>query len=120
MKSGANEVQKEILGAADSTVAQMVDADSSLAQTLENSAVRTWRSTAPSWTAPYGGKHEKGVRLKDQALADLFDEFSRAKWRPVSNAFWKANLNVMKAASDLAKAILDTLILLHNTRSASR
>jgi hypothetical protein len=67
---------------------------------------------------PYGGKHEKGVRLKDHALADLFDEFSRAKWRPVSNVFWKANLKVMKAASDLAKAILDTLILLHHAKAA--
>ncbi len=68
---------------------------------------------------PFGGKHERGVRLKDQALADLFDEFSRAKWRPVSNVFWEANLKVMQAASELAKAILDALILLHNTKAVS-
>jgi hypothetical protein len=67
---------------------------------------------------PFGGKHEKGVRLKDQALAELFGEFSRAKWRPVSTVFWKANLKVMEAASDLAKAILDTLILLHSANAA--
>ena len=68
---------------------------------------------------PFGGKQERGVRLKDQALADLLGEFSRAKWRPVSNIFWQANLKVMDAASDLAQAILDTLILLHKAKKVA-
>lgn len=68
---------------------------------------------------PFGGKQERGVRLKDQALADLLGEFSRAKWRPVSNIFWQANLKVMEAASDLAQAILDTLILLHKAKKVA-
>lgn len=69
---------------------------------------------------PFGQNQARGVLLRDQELADLFGEFSRAKWRPVSNTFWKANLKVMEAATDLAQAILDTLILVHRARKAGR
>ncbi|MDH7561708.1 MAG: hypothetical protein QHJ34_16010 [bacterium] len=67
--------------------------------------------------APYGEKQERGVRLKDQDLADVFAQFSRAKQRPVSTAFWRANLRVMEATTELAGRMLDTLLLIHRWRS---
>ena len=66
--------------------------------------------------APYGEKQERGVRLKDQDLADVFAQFSRAKQRPVSTAFWRANLRVMEATTDLADSMLATLLLIHQWR----
>lgn len=65
---------------------------------------------------PFGQKEGRGVHLKDQKLADVLAEFSRAKERPVSQAFWWANLNVMQAASQLTEEVLQTLMLLHETR----
>jgi hypothetical protein len=67
---------------------------------------------------PFGKKEGRGVHLKDQKLADVLAEFSRAKERPVSNTFWQANLAVMKAASKLAEEVLDTLVLIHDARRA--
>ena len=66
--------------------------------------------------SPYGRNQERGVLLKDQQLADVFAEFSRAKQRPVSNAFWEANVRVMDAACDLAEAVLESLILSHEAK----
>jgi predicted urease superfamily metal-dependent hydrolase len=54
--------------------------------------------------------------LKDQKLADVLAEFTRAKERPVSNTFWEANLEVMKAASNLAEEVLTSLVLIHDAR----
>jgi len=56
------------------------------------------------------------VHLKDQKLAEVLAEFSRAKGRPVSQAFWKANLSVMQAACKLAEEVLSALILIHRAR----
>ncbi len=70
--------------------------------------------------APFGQKQGRGVRLKDQELADVFAEFSRARQRPVSNLFWEANLGVMDTACDLSQAVLDALVLTHLARKASR
>jgi hypothetical protein len=68
--------------------------------------------------APYGQKNGSGVRLKDQALADLLGDFSRAKQRPVSIGFWQANLRLVEAASDLARGVLEALILFHEARTS--
>jgi hypothetical protein len=65
---------------------------------------------------PFGKKEGRGVHLKDQKLADVLAEFTRAKERPVSNTFWEANLAVMKAASKLAEEVLATLVLIHDAR----
>jgi hypothetical protein len=68
---------------------------------------------------PFGKKEGRGVHLKDQKLADVLAEFTRAKERPVSNAFWEANSAVMKAASKLAEEVLATLVLIHDARRAA-
>jgi len=65
---------------------------------------------------PFGQKEGRGVHLKDQKLAEVLAEFSRAKERPVSQIFWKANLAVMQAACKLAEAVLSALVLIHNGR----
>ena len=65
---------------------------------------------------PFGQKHGRGVHLKDHKLADVLAEFSRAKERPVSHTFWKANLAVMQAACNLSEEVLSTLILIHEAR----
>jgi hypothetical protein len=65
---------------------------------------------------PFGQKQGRGVHLKDQKLADVLAEFSRARERPVSQVFWEANLAVMQAACKLAEEVLGTLILIHNAR----
>jgi len=67
---------------------------------------------------PFGKKEGRGVHLKDQKLADVLAEFTRAKERPVSNTFWDANLAVMKAAGKLAEEVLATLVLIHDVRRA--
>ena len=66
--------------------------------------------------SPFGQKHGRGVLLKDQQLADVFAEFSRAKQRPISNLFWQANLKVVAAACKLAEAVLDSLVLIHEAK----
>ena len=68
---------------------------------------------------PFGKKEGRGVHLKDQKLADVLAEFTRAQERPVSNTFWEANLAVMKAASKLAAEMLASLVLIHNFRRAT-
>ncbi|MFB3812673.1 MAG: hypothetical protein ACE14L_01065 [Terriglobales bacterium] len=65
---------------------------------------------------PFGQKQGRGVHLKDQKLADVLAEFSRARERPVSQVFWEANLAVMQTACKLAEEVLGTLILIHNAR----
>lgn len=65
---------------------------------------------------PFGQKQSRGVHLKDQKLAEVLAEFSRARERPVSQVFWEANLAVMQAACKLAEEVLATLILIHNAR----
>ena len=65
---------------------------------------------------PFGQKEGRGVHLRDQKLAEVLAEFSRAKERPVSQIFWKANLAVMQAACKLAEEVLSALILIHNAR----
>lgn len=65
---------------------------------------------------PFGQKQGRGVHLKDQKLADVLAEFSRAKERPVSQTFWKANLAVMQAACKLSEEVLSALILIHDAR----
>lgn len=67
---------------------------------------------------PFGKKEGRGVHVKDQKLADVLAEFTRAKERPVSSTFWDANLEVMKAAGKLAEEVLDTLVLIHDARRA--
>ncbi len=68
---------------------------------------------------PFGQKQGRGVHVKDQKLADVLAEFSRAKERPVSQAFWEANLAVMQASCKLAEEVLATLILIHDARRES-
>jgi len=70
--------------------------------------------------SPFGQKQERGIRLKDQELAEVLAEFSRAKQRPVSMVFWEGNLNVMESASELAKGILDALVSIHAARLERR
>jgi hypothetical protein len=65
------------------------------------------------------GSGRTGVSIRDQKLADVLAEFSRAKERPVSTAFWQANLKVMEQACDLTKEILTTLLLIHEARRES-
>jgi hypothetical protein len=66
--------------------------------------------------SPYGKKQGRGVLLKDQELADVFAEFSRARQRPVSLVFWEKNRAVLKAACELADAVLESLIILQHAR----
>jgi hypothetical protein len=65
---------------------------------------------------PFGQTHGRGIHLRDQKLADILSEFSRAKLRPVSTVFWDSNLKVMQESCHLAEHILETLILLHQAR----
>lgn len=65
---------------------------------------------------PFGQKEGRGVHLRDQKLAEVLSEFSRAKERPVSQIFWKANLGVMEAACKLAYEVMSALILIHGAR----
>lgn len=67
--------------------------------------------------APYKEK-ESGVSLRDQRLADVLAEFSRAKLRPVSKSFWQANLTVISQAAELSHQIFESLILIHNARKS--
>jgi hypothetical protein len=76
------------------------------------------RAEAIRLFAQYGQKAGSGVRLKDQALADVLGDFSRAKQRPVSITFWQSNLSLMEKASDLALGVLDALILVHEARNS--
>jgi len=62
---------------------------------------------------PFKEKQGRGVHIKDQKLADVLAEFSRAKLRPVSMVFWQANLKVMEQSCQLAQHILESLILIH-------
>jgi hypothetical protein len=66
--------------------------------------------------APFGQRQDRGLTVKDQKLADVLTEFSRAKQRPVSAAFWQANLKVMRQATELTEQVLITLLLLHQAR----
>lgn len=61
---------------------------------------------------PFGEKQGRGIRVQDQELANVLAEFSRARQRPVSIAFWQANLKVMQAACRLAQQMLEALILI--------
>jgi hypothetical protein len=65
---------------------------------------------------PFGQKEGRGVHLRDQKLAEVLAEFSRAKERPVSQLFWKANHAVMQAACRLSEQVLAALILMHDAR----
>jgi len=67
---------------------------------------------------PFGQSQGRGVHLKDQKLADILAEFSRAKLRPVSTVFWQSNLKIMQESCQLAEQILETLILLHEARQS--
>ena len=61
---------------------------------------------------PFGEKQDRGIRVQDQELANVLGEFSRARQRPVSIAFWQANLKVMQAACALALRMLEAIILI--------
>jgi hypothetical protein len=65
---------------------------------------------------PFKEKQGRGVHIKDQKLADVLSEFSRAKLRPVSIAFWQANLKVMEQSCQLAQHILESLVLIHQAK----
>src|SRR5579872_4641062 len=65
---------------------------------------------------PFGQKEGRGIHLKDQKLAEVLSVFSRAKERPVSHGFWKANLSVIQAACRLADGVLSALILIHDAK----
>jgi len=64
----------------------------------------------------YKQKGRRGIQLKDQAIIDLFSEFSRAKERPVSFEFWKKNLDVINCTCQLVHSTTDALILLNNAK----
>lgn len=68
--------------------------------------------------SPYGKRQGRGVLLKDQQLADVFAEFSRARQRPVAAVFWEANQNVLRASCELAEGVLESLISIHDARVA--
>ena len=65
---------------------------------------------------PFGQKSGRGFHIEDQELADVLVEFSRPKQRPVSEAFWRANLSVMECALKLTEEIVSSLILIHEAR----
>jgi hypothetical protein len=65
----------------------------------------------------FGQKQKRGIRLKDQELADVLAEFSRAKERPVSTLFWEDNLKVMETACELSEGMLDVMILIHAAKN---
>jgi hypothetical protein len=67
---------------------------------------------------PFKETKGRGVHLKDQQLVDVLAEFSRARLRPVSTAFWQANLKVMERACDLAQEILETLLLVRIAKTS--
>lgn len=64
----------------------------------------------------FGQEEGRGVHLRDQKLAEVLAEFSRAKDRPVSQVLWKANYAVMQAACKLAGQVLEAVILIHDAR----
>jgi hypothetical protein len=68
---------------------------------------------------PFGEKQGRGIRVQDQELADVLAEFSRARQRPVSIAFWQANLRVMQAACRLAERMLEAIILIREATLAA-
>ena len=112
-KEKLEEYRAVISRARDHAFHHILPFDATLEVDLSDSDVRAQRIRLFS---PYGARDERGIQLKDQALADVFGEFSRSRQRPVSLAFWRANLRVMDAASTLAGRILDTLVLIHEAR----
>lgn len=109
-KEKLEEYQSIVSEARNSAFHHVLPFDATVEVDLSNLDVRAEKIRLFS---PFGQKHGRGVLLKDQELADVFAEFTRARQRPVSNAFWQANLEVMKAACELAEAVLESLILIH-------
>lgn len=112
-KEKLEEYRAVISRARDHAFHHILPFDATLEVDLSDSDVRAERIRLFS---PYGTKDERGIRMKDQALAEVFAEFSRSRQRPVSLAFWRANLKVMDAASTLAERILEALVLIHEAR----
>jgi hypothetical protein len=112
-KEKLEEYRAVISRARDHAFHHILPFDATLEVDLSNSDVRAERIRL---FTPYGTRDDRGIHLKDQALIDVFAEFSRSRQRPVSLAFWRANLKVMDAASTLGRQILETLILIHEAR----
>lgn len=111
-KEKLEEYQSIVSEARNSAFHHVLPFDATVEVDLSNLDVRAEKIRLFS---PFGQKR-RGVLLKDQELADLFAEFSRARQRPVSTAFWQANLKVMQAACELAEAVLESLILIHEAK----
>lgn len=67
--------------------------------------------------APDGQREGRGIFLQDQELVDVLKEFSRAKERPVSTGFWWANMKMIDAVQQVAQAVLDALVLIHEAKN---
>jgi len=64
----------------------------------------------------YRQKERRGIQLKDQAIIDLFTQFSRAKERPVSYEFWARNCEVLECTCQLVRSTNDALIMLNKLK----
>jgi len=64
----------------------------------------------------YKQKERRGIQLKDQAIIDLFTQFSRAKERPVSYEFWARNCEVIECTCQLVRTTADALIMLNKAK----
>lgn len=112
-KEKLEEYQSIVSEARNSAFHHVLPFDATIEVDLSNLDVRAEKIRLFS---PFGQKQRRGVLLRDQELADVFAEFSRARQRPVSNAFWLANVKVMESACQLAEGVLESLILAHEAK----
>lgn len=114
-KEKLEEYQSIISEARNSAFHHVLPFDATIEVDLSNLDVRAEKIRLFS---PYGKKQGRGVLLKDQQLADVFAEFSRARQRPVSNVFWERNQSVLQASCELAEGVLESLIILHDAKKS--
>lgn len=62
-------------------------------------------------------RREPALEYEDRKLVDLLEEFTRAQERPVPAGFWEQNYLVMGAVADVGRALLDGLVLAHESRA---
>lgn len=64
-------------------------------------------------------RREPALEYEDRKLVDLLEEFTRSQERPVPAGFWEQNYEVMRAVSEVGRAMLDALVLLHSVRTTA-
>lgn len=65
-------------------------------------------------------RREPALEYEDRKLVDLLQEFTRSHERPVPAGFWEQNYKVMRAVSDVGRAMLDALVLSNDPRASGR